>query len=885
MRATIANRLWVICGLAAAVLIAVGVLSYQNTRHLIAVNVQVAETNETLAEISQTFSAIQQAQTRATDFAIVQDEQFRTDYYVSITKTQQHFDHLKLLTAGDSRQQAQLDVLDPLIENSFSIFHSVMNLPPGQAFRAADAAGVKVREEKCLDDIRLNIKAMEDEEHRLLSQRNAAAAASARSTITIVVLGSLLALAILGSAGVMLHRDMAEQVKAERALRSSEDRYRLLFQNNLAAVLVTTFDGQVLDCNEAFVELMGCSSREQALARPATAYYAREQDREAFLEVLRKEGKVTHLDLKLRRDDGNLVWALIAAALIMPEPGSPPVIQATFLDMTKRKQAEEELLSAKEAAEGANRAKSDFLVNVSHEIRTPMNGIIGMTELALDTDLTEEQREYLETARASCDSMMAVVDDILDFSRIESGKIDLDTIPFNLRHTLEKTLGTLAVRAHQKKLELTVNISPAVPESVCGDPGRLRQIVANVVGNAIKFTEQGKVSIHIDVESRAETTVRLHFVVSDTGIGIPLEKQAMIFERFTQADTSSTRRYGGTGLGLAIASELIEMTRGRMWVESEVGRGSTFHFTSEFSSPANSETKPVAASPVMLQGVAVLVIESNAGNRGVLEGILNRWGIEPTFTADGIAGLRLLEEARDSGRPFSLVLVDAQMPEMGGFTLVERIKQEPGLAGATIMMLSSAGQRGDAKRCRELGIAAYLTRPIDPAQLQEAMLTILGMPATEAAIPLITQHSLGESRKTLRILVAEDNEVNRHLVKRLLEKRGHIVLVATNGREALSVLEANHWRGIDVVLMDVQMPEMDGLEATVAIREREKADATHLPVIALTAHAMAGDRERCLAAGMDEYITKPVNAIQLLAVIENLISGALTVGDPHSQRR
>jgi PAS domain S-box-containing protein len=694
---------------------------------------------------------------------------------------------------------------------------------------------------------------------------------------------------IVGTFGVS--RDITNRKQTEADLRqakelaeSSQQRTRLIVDSAYDAYVAMNSGGCIIDWNRQ-AELTFGWSRAEVLGRllheiiiPPAYRAAHVHGLEHFLQT--GEGPVLQRRIEvpaLRRDGSEFLVELT----ISPIRYGPEWVFSAFLhDITERKQAEEELRKARDAAEAASQAKSEFLANMSHEIRTPMNAIIGMSELLLDTPLNIEQRDYLETVKKSADALLSVINDILDFSKIEAGKLELENFPFDLRDSIGDMLNTLALRAHQKGLEVACHITPDVPDVVIGDPARLRQVLINLVGNAIKFTEKGEVVVDVQMQEATRggphpEPCLLHFSVRDTGIGIPADKQSLIFGAFVQVDGSTTRRYGGTGLGLAISSRLVQRMGGRIWVESVPRQGSTFHFTARFAVHGAALARPSRPEPERLRGLSVLVVDDNATNRFILVETLGQWQMRPTAVANAADALTALEQAQRAGEPFSLVLLDAHMPEVDGFSLAERIRAHPDLAGATVMMLSSAGQPVDAARCQKLGLAAYLTKPIKQADLYRAILAALG---TATVAPVATPPPPARASRALRLLLAEDNPVNQKLAVRLLEKRGHSVIVAGNGVEALKAIEQ---QAFDLMLMDVQMPVMDGFETTAAIRARERGSGSHLPIIAMTAYAMKGDRERCLEAGMDGYVSKPIQPGELWQTIEQFTppQGAESGGD------
>ncbi len=638
-------------------------------------------------------------------------------------------------------------------------------------------------------------------------------------------------------------------------------------QSAANSIVITDADGTIQWVNPAFTRLTGYSF-EEAVGQNPRVLKSGEHDSDFYQTMWNtiKQGKAWIGELSNRRKDGQIYSEQMAIAPVRSEKGTITNFVAIKQDMTVQKRMESDLVKAKEVAELANRAKSEFLANMSHEIRTPLNGIIGMTELALQADPLPEMKEYLQTIELSANTLLCVINDVLDFSKIEAGRVELDEVDFNLRDYLESALKTLALRADEKGLELLCDISDTVPEHLIGDCVRLRQVVLNLVGNAIKFTHSGEVLLKVRAENLTPDTCTLAVTVADTGIGIPERKFKSIFDPFTQADASTTRNFGGTGLGLTISSRLVSMMGGQIWVESEIGRGSKFHFTVQVRIARSGDLQQSAPTE-MLRGIKTLIVDDNPTNRQILVQMLNRWDVDCTTAESATEALAMLDAAQQKGSPYGLLLTDLQMPGMDGLALIEEIRRQPERRRIAVVLLTSAGHYGTQLQRKALGDYSYLFKPVRSAELHSTILNELGrrhVSPLEVEIPRVWT----ESNLKLDILLTEDNPVNQLVAMRVLAKMGHEVTIATDGHEALAILAK---RSFDLILMDVQMPEMDGFETTARIRDLEKEDRIHVPIIAMTAHALKGDRERCLDAGMDEYVSKPISRKELESAISSAI--------------
>ncbi len=660
--------------------------------------------------------------------------------------------------------------------------------------------------------------------------------------------------------------NISEKKRFIEKLKESEEKHRSLFEYAQDAIIIIDAENlQFEDANQAALNFYGYTKKELMKLLITDVSDEAKKTKETISKIRKDDKRSKQLLLRYhKRKDGTVVPVEIYSGTFM-SAGRKKII-GSVRDITARINAQKELEAAKEAAEQASRLKGEFLANMSHEIRTPMNGIIGMTELALGTNPPKEQKSYLEMVKTSADSLLAIINDILDFSKIEAKQLELEKIDFDLRHNIKNTLDIMAIKANDAGIELNCHIKPDVPTALLGDPGRLRQVNVNLLGNALKFTHEGEVVLTIETAKEDDTAATLHFMIRDTGIGIPEDKVDTIFESFQQTDGTMTRKYGGTGLGLAISRQLVDMMQGKIWVESKLGKGSTFHFTARFELSQQKDIEKISLKSTNLKDIPILIIDDNKTSRFILREMTTSWGMIPDEADSGIVGLQKLDAAYNKGTPYKFILLDYKMPQMNGFGVAVKIQQRPYSQQAKIILLTSLGQRGDAALCKEKGISGYLLKPVKQSELLDTLSISFGQTLNEE-MPLLTRHVVSEARRRLKILLAEDNSINLKLAVRILEMRGHRISIAINGKEAVKAFEDDIF---DIILMDVQMPVMDGFEATKRIREIENKTAKHIPIAAMTAHTMKGDKERCLEAGMDAYISKPIRTKELFHVIERL---------------
>jgi PAS domain S-box-containing protein len=679
--------------------------------------------------------------------------------------------------------------------------------------------------------------------------------------------------------------NITDRKRAEEALRDSEERFRSIVETTGDWIWWIDVEGCVLYANPAVEDILGYPP-EQLLGTRILRHLHEEQraDIEARLaHVVAKKGTWRNLVMRWRHKDGSDRYTQSSAVPILNESGELIGYRGSDHDITLLKRYEQNLEEAKHKAEAASQAKSEFLANMSHEIRTPMNGVIGLTSLVLNTELSAQQREYLELMKSSADSLLRLLNDILDFSKMEARKLELDPIEFDVREAVGNTLKTFAASASEQQIELTCHVDPTVPEVLVGDPGRLAQIIVNLTGNALKFTRHGEVVVRVKAEPQAADSTLLHISVADTGIGMSAEQQATIFQAFQQADSSTTRQFGGTGLGLSIVSQLVGLMDGGIRVESVLGRGTTFHVAVRLGVPERQPQAVAAQRPLALKNMPVLVVDDNRSNRLILAEILISWGMRPALAADGRQALEEMQQQAAHGTPFPLVLLDAGMPQFDGFDLARALKAAPGLDSAIVMMLSSSDYSSEIARCDALGVTRFVRKPVKQSELFDAIVSAANVapgaiagPGGEDALP-----APAPGRK-LNVLVAEDHPVNQVLIAAILNGRGHAFSIANNGLEVLRLLDRapGEHPPFDVVLMDGQMPEMDGYQATAEIRRRERGTGRHLRIIAVTANAMKDDRDKCMAAGMDDYVTKPIDADQLLERLEAAVPRAVPAALP-----
>jgi two-component system sensor histidine kinase/response regulator len=853
-------------GVAVALVLSGVAISWGMIHDLVSTADWVVHTYRVSAQLGQLGDALAELISNARGYALNAESR----YVERIDRAQNRLantrDALRTLLRDNSVQQARFDQLQPLLDQRIALAEMIVDArrhdggPSPQVIALSSAAA------DVMDEIQPLVAAMLQTEAVLLDERIAARARSQRLTLIAIVGSGMLGALLVVLALIARERDVRRRVRSDAALREQTALLQSVLDNMTDALFVSDRRGRLAVVNRAARALFGAAV-DGAPAAFATAAGLRAADGvtpvhtdELPIAHALRGATVSGFESVMRAPDGRDVWLSTTACPLRDGSGAIRGALAVCSDVTTRRASEQALQRARDAAEATSRARSEFLANMSHEIRTPMNGILGMTELVLDSALTPDQRRHLELVHHSAESLLAIINDILDFSKVDAGRLELDPQPFDLYATVDATLKSLAIRAHEKGLELLCRIDADVPADLLGDAGRLAQILVNLIGNAIKFTERGEIGLDVRLASRDGDDAVLHFAVRDTGIGIAADRQHAIFDAFVQADSSTTRRYGGTGLGLGIAARLVELMDGRIWLESAPGAGSTFHFTARVlcvTGAARTAAPPIAA----LCGQRVLVVDDSATNRAILAELLQRWGLDAVTVASAAAARDAVTASRT---PFTAALIDVCMPGEDGWALAAWLRARSATLASGSILMSSAGESNGARRARALGGAQYLLKPVGQAELLAALGRALG--AAPAAAPVRPAPAPPPNGRALRVLVAEDNPVNQELIRTLLATRGHDVTLAGDGEQAVAA-----WRSqsFDLILMDVQMPEMDGFLATAAIRAAEREwNRPRVPIIALTAHAMQGDRERCLDAAMDGYLAKPLRRAELFALLD-----------------
>jgi two-component system sensor histidine kinase/response regulator len=865
-------------GVPVVMLIALSVMSYRITVASSTAASWVRHTHEVIGRLAGLLSAVQDIETGYRGFVLVGVDRFLVPYEDGRSKAPAELSAIGSLTADNPEQQRRIPRLAALVSKKMQFGEQVLRLRRDVGEGAAAELVSSGDGMRLMDDIRHLIRDMRDEEERLLLIRQATTDRNFNRMAVGLAVGLFVGVAMLVFAGWTVRRDTAARRRSEQALRAGEERFRMLANNISQLAWMADAAGYIFWYNDRWFDYSGTTLEEMAGCGWQKVHHPDHVQR-VVDKITRcfKSGEVWDDTFPLRGRDGSYRWFLSRAVPIRDVEGTVLRWFGTNTDVTESKIMEAELATTRDLALESVRMKAAFLTNMSHEIRTPMNGVIGMTGLLLDTHLDDEQRDYAEIIRSSGEALLTVINDILDFSKVEAGKLEFETLDFDLRNAVEDTVELLAERAQSKRIELASLIEDDVPTSLRGDPGRFRQVLTNLLGNAIKFTERGEVIVRAIKERESNEDVLIRFTVSDTGIGITEEAQRKLFQAFSQADGSTSRKYGGTGLGLAISKQLVELMGGEIGMQSVADHGSTFWFTARFGKQPSGEMV-IKSNVTTLEGLRVLIVDDNTTNRKILVHQLCALGMIPAEAESRTQALEMLRAAVAEGGAYTVAILDLMMPEMDGFELARAIKSDPIIASTCLVLLPSIGQRGDGALAREVGIAAYLTKPVRQSQLfaclTSAVAISAGSDATDASSQkksnMVTRFTLREIRpvSTQLILLAEDNVANQKVAVAQLRKLGYRADAVADGREALEALGRIRY---DLVLMDCQMPEMDGYRATAEIRRREGM-TRHTPIVAMTASVMEGDRQKCLAAGMDDYIAKPVEPEALADVIRRFLA-------------